>query len=876
MVLCTDGFDQAKTCLPCLKDYSHVIDGLKPAGGIGVHAVSTVCFGGPEPLLGFLNFADINKNSSLTVTNLHRAITRQLEALLKKDQARVDDFLKANPLLSGADEAQVKLASWPRRLHVCFDNAVGENLNTNVMMYLGALVHHGVFHRITIGTLLVGHTHNINDQLFSVWSKFLDHNDVKTPSQMVKAFEENYHSNMKETDAARLARETLNSSAQQSVVDLTQALPDAPMKAPGDALNDSKSCMSSSEVCSLYVEEKGEKTKRLYFNAMKDLRDASSIHRPIIEVVNKNAHVAGWLGDDILKTAKRSLQNVGRYHNFSIDKDPSSGDTFLHRKFTVDAHIIYDKPHPFILEDGPYRHRDLLYRSGVTIDRDPVAYPFQTVETEGTKKLLEALTMEHSINDVERAELHLLVQKFQVQVAAQAANCITCGTLTSRSAAVGVIRQLKGVPTANEKEAHKDKTKERETVHGLLATHLGDHAEATLRAHNAMRMPGWWTKYLFTYIPLIQAHYVSRNITQKDANAGAAAMRGGFLAHPEDLDNAEQIAYLRVERICYSEIGAPKPDHFVILRAKREEYKSYFWLGKVRQYRDVTQRDMELEEATMQLADQRLTNDSLDPYSADALRGLPSHETLCLDEGETPQAGVKRRGGKDALAPASASENIFKHTHVFVDWYDYVKSSSVPTPYAQDLAASRKRAQPEAGKQSKQRGSKKHRSGTPPLSKVSASASAADAVRRSGRKKVALKESLNDVDSQGENGSESSGSEYSLHQRDDGDTGDDENAMEDSPERGLEGEPAAAAAAGPPLRSGSAEFRPLKEAQIRLWSKLQFVPLSQDQNLSNKRWMPVSSLLWWGPQSEILTKNLKIKAGVFSRIVQDLTQVPGI
>jgi len=136
---------------------------------------------------------------------------------------------------------------------------------------------------------------------------------------------------------------------------------------------------------------------------------------------------------------------------------------------------------------------------------------------------------------------------------------------------------------------------------------------------------------------------------------------------------------------------------------------------------------------------------------------------------------------------------------------------------------------------------------------------------------------MHDVDSQGESGSESSGSDYSLHQRDDGDTGDDENApMEDSPERGLEGEPAAAAAAGPPLRSDSAEFRPLKEAQIRLWSKLQFVPLSQDVNLSHKRWMPVSSLLWWGPQSELLTKNFKIKSGVFNRIVQDLTQVPGI
>ena len=56
----------------------------------------------------------------------------------------------------------------PRVLLLQVDNTCKENKNNTVLPYLALLVHFGVFDYVQVNTLLVGHTHCIIDQRFSV------------------------------------------------------------------------------------------------------------------------------------------------------------------------------------------------------------------------------------------------------------------------------------------------------------------------------------------------------------------------------------------------------------------------------------------------------------------------------------------------------------------------------------------------------------------------------------------------------------------------------------------------------------------------------------------------------------------------------------
>ena len=54
------------------------------------------------------------------------------------------------------------------------DNCWRENKNKYVLSYLSNLVQNDVFKHVYINFMAVGHTHNDNDQLFSVLSKYFD------------------------------------------------------------------------------------------------------------------------------------------------------------------------------------------------------------------------------------------------------------------------------------------------------------------------------------------------------------------------------------------------------------------------------------------------------------------------------------------------------------------------------------------------------------------------------------------------------------------------------------------------------------------------------------------------------------------------------
>ena len=67
------------------------------------------------------------------------------------------------------------LQSWqgiiPPVMYVQLDNTARENKNSIVFGYLSMLVERGIFKKIKVNFLLVGHTHDHIDQMFSRFSK---------------------------------------------------------------------------------------------------------------------------------------------------------------------------------------------------------------------------------------------------------------------------------------------------------------------------------------------------------------------------------------------------------------------------------------------------------------------------------------------------------------------------------------------------------------------------------------------------------------------------------------------------------------------------------------------------------------------------------
>jgi len=165
-----DGFDQSKTQLPHRSRLSKYLENFK-RGMIGLHVVGAFSFGAPVPICAYFNDATMSKDSNLSSTILFDLLDKQWQRL-------INEYLDAHKALPGdwsgvaaqatlLDAASKYAASkWPRQLHLTFDNAGGEAKNQYFFRTVGVLVHYGVFEAITLSTLLVGHTHDIVDQMF--------------------------------------------------------------------------------------------------------------------------------------------------------------------------------------------------------------------------------------------------------------------------------------------------------------------------------------------------------------------------------------------------------------------------------------------------------------------------------------------------------------------------------------------------------------------------------------------------------------------------------------------------------------------------------------------------------------------------------------
>jgi hypothetical protein len=120
--------------------------------GFQLHVVGVTMHGGPYTAFAVSNPPSYATCANVTVT----AIMRVLQASAK--------VIRNQP-------ADNMVQFWPDTLHVQMDNCAKDNKNAMVFSFLGMLVARDHFKEITVGFLLVGHTHDEVDQMFSSFSR---------------------------------------------------------------------------------------------------------------------------------------------------------------------------------------------------------------------------------------------------------------------------------------------------------------------------------------------------------------------------------------------------------------------------------------------------------------------------------------------------------------------------------------------------------------------------------------------------------------------------------------------------------------------------------------------------------------------------------
>lgn len=155
-----DSMDQDKTSLPALKRYPKDFD---DNGRMKFH-LTAVKVPSMNAVYEYLYTKNLQHDANTTVTVLDQVLNRVKEAR----------------------------GCLPPTLYLQLDNTCRENKNKTVFAYLSLLVKQGVFKRIYLGFLPVGHTHFGCDQVFSRHSQFLRRMHVLSGPKLVNYLMSSY------------------------------------------------------------------------------------------------------------------------------------------------------------------------------------------------------------------------------------------------------------------------------------------------------------------------------------------------------------------------------------------------------------------------------------------------------------------------------------------------------------------------------------------------------------------------------------------------------------------------------------------------------------------------------------------------------------
>jgi hypothetical protein len=586
-----DGMDQSKTQLPSRARFSK---DLEPLAQLKSHWIGAFCFGGPDPVLGLMNTPELRKDAALSVVTLERILDIQWLQLEKEHsgEGRVADMRSkaaASQAASIANEEQVpdelemteekegpqQLDSstvdsstaaysgpgkkWPRRLHVTFDNASGECKNQWMMRFLGLLVFHGVFEAITASMLLVGHTHDIVDQMFSVWARMLRIHNAETYEKMRSLFRDKYHTRI------------------EGLVQLMNG-----QKEALDALTKEEREAYDAEIAMFPVDWTKEQAEILAdFSAFVKKH---GLLQPHIEQQTVTIDLEGWLQQAVAGSLPQ-LKRINKAYNFGVEKDKDGNVYLYNSQFAKSAEsttgkAIHSYPNQIT---GKWTTRALLYlASDPGLSKDPYRVPplaidlaplHATVAKYGEHKAMSAEDQGHFRAMLDRLEEGQMQQKI---------DCEACYDALTSFGQHGVVSQRKKA-SEEEKVESKRKLSARAKSWEQLLAHLRDPAFAA--AHDAtMVHTGFWTKWLRRLREHIQPAYIERGYIfnpvdlAEPYHSPETQLCSGAGEPPVHSDRAE-----RIDLIYLHNRGTPVAGQVAILRTDRS--REPFYVGKIKAVR---------------------------------------------------------------------------------------------------------------------------------------------------------------------------------------------------------------------------------------------------------------------------------------------------
>ena len=587
-LLTLDGMDTSKTSLP---SYARVSKHPDVLATLALRVVGAFVFGGPVPCMALTSFDDVqSKGGNASVTAIEKILDTQWNAMDIDNHAVLDPVgvvshaepispCRGSSLGDGSSAAEPPVASssikssastctlaafpatrpdgvkvpfiWPRSLHVVFDNTAGDCKNTTTFRFLGSLVAAGVFKFVSVSTLMVGHTHDIVDQLFSVWSKQLglaDTSGVANLEEMHALFRKNYESQI------------------YALAELMQTF-EAEKKRKGGS-------------------------KRLEPKIARHLVDVANAIgvEPLILLQQFSINADEWIGSKSIDAlASANIFHICKEVDTVVGTDEQGASIYeeavvMYSRHLARSHITdRDVPHPYTgLPDGPYAARFVLLRKKEYPTADPTRCPPRYVPTDGPRSCSAQHVVEKNMSVERKRVFDAQLDKFEDNFKKLNDQCATCAKLQTVLQKIGPIHR----PTPEEKkipsrvEEHQRQVKAKNLAMKNIKNHSRDVVFKA--AHAPLDATDWWVKWQRRVVEVIHPYYVKQGISVQLSEADRVRLCGGRKSHPHSLPaEAGAPALMRqrgdIERMRTG--SPPAVGDLVIARSSLPQQP--FWVGEI-------------------------------------------------------------------------------------------------------------------------------------------------------------------------------------------------------------------------------------------------------------------------------------------------------
>jgi hypothetical protein len=581
-----DGFDQSKTALPHRPQMSKGTDSLQH---IGVHVVGVYAFGAPLPVLAYFNNETVAKDSNLSVTILFDILDKQWRKLQEDYTKAAEVSEQAAAAAAGGGEAAASAGpaqpapdltaassahaarNWPRHLHLTFDNTVSESKNQHFFRAAAALVHFGVFEAITVSNMLVGHTHDIVDQMFSVWAIALNIRCVHTLAKMKRLFRQAYGTRIKaiselfckfkfktDPDAKPTEEELAGVQNEMSSLEITQKEFLEFLAASGTERHHLAAARSWDDDV---------------IRTMKSMAHELSDVAPEMFDIEYSINVKKWFEDNSDDLGVRvNFKRIKDAFVFGIEKDPEDGGTYLYSRFLAD----FDNPmeHEGIMhhypnrKTGNYSTRSIMFTEQSKMPKHPTRAPLREFDRALLNGTVEAYDKFKLLRPEEVAELKGMLAVMAAAVDERVNKCAECKRLSDDYHSIGVIHQKAGASEAEQAHAREQQRK-RAQSENALKKHLNDPAFGV--QHRALVDTRWWQQWM-ERAPLIQKSYNQRDARITEKQRLLRTTHAPFHAHPKELctgfgEPGVRPAMQRVDCQWLEKHAPPKVGDMVVVRS---------------------------------------------------------------------------------------------------------------------------------------------------------------------------------------------------------------------------------------------------------------------------------------------------------------------